>query len=161
MKILTHNLLQCNVAAKHCKGPKFPLLIEADNSADVERPAWSVTPIEFELDFLKRLIPKLNWPALRSAAYAIKIPESSVKLPQTPPYCQDTADDPDTTVDSNIEIVKWCDETDRESESWWKSLHVLLFEYELITGRLMCPGCNHVFPVTDSIPNMLLREDEI
>ena len=28
-------------------------------------------------------------------------------------------------------------------------------EDEIITGSLFCPKCNHAYPITDSIPNLL------
>jgi multifunctional methyltransferase subunit TRM112 len=40
-------------------------------------------------------------------------------------------------------------------------LHSVLFEHYLKSGKMTCPGCGHLFPIKDGIPNMLLVEDEV
>eukprot|EP01035_Chromulina_nebulosa_P020939 gene20939-27140_t len=42
-----------------------------------------------------------------------------------------------------------------------QKLHYLLFDIHIIDGSLICPESGRRFPIKDSIPNMLLHEDEI
>jgi len=32
---------------------------------------------------------------------------------------------------------------------------------DITSGRMVCQGCNHVYPIRDGIPNMLLTESEV
>ncbi|KAL4486884.1 hypothetical protein ABPG72_009648 [Tetrahymena utriculariae] len=54
MRLLSHNLLQCNV--KNCKSNNFPLKIQVDKS--------NIINCEFRKEPLVKLIPKLDWSAL-------------------------------------------------------------------------------------------------
>jgi multifunctional methyltransferase subunit TRM112 len=54
MRLLSHNLLMCNV--KNCDKNNFPLGIYVEKSQIIE--------CEFRVEALKKLIPKLAWPAL-------------------------------------------------------------------------------------------------
>ncbi|KGG52658.1 hypothetical protein DI09_149p60, partial [Mitosporidium daphniae] len=125
MKILTHNLLQCNVASKHCKGPKYPLEIEAADSTDLEKPSWTYTKTEYEPEFLERLISKINWPVLRKAAEAIQKFDPSIVYPETPPYYQNTTEEAMEISNgpSDLLTVAWCDKNEPNSEKWWKALN--------------------------------------
>ncbi|CEQ42009.1 SPOSA6832_03778 [Sporobolomyces salmonicolor] len=42
-----------------------------------------------------------------------------------------------------------------------KTLHHVLLEIVVRDGEMVCPQCEHVFKIKDSIPNMLLAEHEI
>ena len=46
-------------------------------------------------------------------------------------------------------------------ETFLKKLHHILLEVRLIEGALVCPESGRKFPVKNSIPNMLLNEDEV
>ncbi|EGR34278.1 hypothetical protein IMG5_018160 [Ichthyophthirius multifiliis] len=54
MRLLSHNLLQCN--AKNCTQNNFPLAIKVDKS--------QIIKCEYRKEALQKLIPKLDWPAL-------------------------------------------------------------------------------------------------
>ena len=41
------------------------------------------------------------------------------------------------------------------------NLHKVLFDVYLVEGWLICPDTERKFPVKESIPNMILHEDEI
>jgi len=41
------------------------------------------------------------------------------------------------------------------------NLHKVLFDVYLVEGWLICPDTGRKFPVKESIPNMILHEDEI
>lgn len=62
MRILTHNMVTCLI--KNCP-QKFPLSINAKKVEVVES--------EINIEFLKNLLPKLDWNALVSASKDLKI----------------------------------------------------------------------------------------
>ncbi|XP_023340312.1 multifunctional methyltransferase subunit TRM112-like protein [Eurytemora carolleeae] len=124
MKLLTHNMLTSKAIKKVNTG--YPLLIEA---RDVK-----VSEVEFNPDFISRIIPKVDWDCLRRAAEQLGHLDD---LPQATP--------------ANYE----------NDEDFLKKAHHALLEIELINGNLVCPETSRKFPVSDGIPNMLLNEDEI
>nr|CAG4645297.1 EOG090X0LTV [Leptodora kindtii] len=124
MKLITHNML----TSKCLKGVTvgFPLGIIAK---DVK-----ISEVEFNGEFISRMIPKLDWPALYKAAESVG---QLNDLPQT------VVDD----YEGNEEFLR-------------KAHHVLL-EVEVISGELVCPETGRKFPVNEGIPNMLANEDEV
>ena len=46
-------------------------------------------------------------------------------------------------------------------EAFLRLVHHALLEVRLCEGALVCPESGRRFPVANSIPNMLLREDEV
>jgi multifunctional methyltransferase subunit TRM112 len=121
MKLLTHNLLRSNV-----KGVKkgYPLRIEVGK---VE-----VKETEFNSEFIKRMLDRLDWAALRSATSQL---DPNTKLPEA-------IGSPD-------------------DEAFLRLVHHALIELVLIDGYLVCPESGRKFRVENGIPNMLLNEDEI
>jgi len=121
MKLLTHNLLRSNV-----KGVKkgYPLKIEAKT---VE-----VKETEFNADFIRGMLDRLDWPALRGACAQM---DPNVKLPEKPGSSDD--------------------------EEFLKLVHHALVELVLVEGALICPESGRRFKVENGIPNMLLNEDEV
>jgi multifunctional methyltransferase subunit TRM112 len=79
MRLLTHNLLQCN---KKGVTRGYPLGISAE--------AVEVRETEFNGEFLVHMLAKLNWKAFVQAANALKVGEG---LPEalTPEHAQDEA----------------------------------------------------------------------
>ncbi|XP_067662802.1 multifunctional methyltransferase subunit TRM112-like protein [Haliotis asinina] len=124
MKLLTHNMLTSNIIKGVSKG--YPLKILADK---VE-----VKEVDFNPEFVSRMIPKLDWPALYSAASEVGHGEN---LP--------------ADVGENYE-------TDQE---FLKQAHHVLMQVEVIEGNLVCPESGRKFPISNGIPNMLLNEDEV
>jgi len=124
MKLLTHNMLTSAIM----KGVKngFPLKIEA---SDVK-----VTNVDFNAEFISRMVAKLQWPALCQAA------DNVGHLGDLP-----------TDVPENYET----------NEAFLKQAHHVLMEVEVQEGFLICPETGRKFPVNNGIPNMLLNEDEI
>ena len=49
----------------------------------------------------------------------------------------------------------------RTDEDFLRSTHQVLVEVEVVEGELQCPESGRKFPITEGIPNMLLREDEV
>ncbi|KAL3805958.1 hypothetical protein ACHAW5_002494 [Stephanodiscus triporus] len=132
MRLLTHNFLRSNV-----KGTEngYPLIIEVTTVRCEESPV--------DREFLLSLLPKVDYPALRSA------------VRQLGPHC-------DPPLPDLPEDMPWSDE-DLTSldDATISSLHRALFDVYLVEGYLVCPDTGRKFPVKDSIPNMILHEDEI
>eukprot|EP00741_Cyanophora_paradoxa_P023693 tig00021612_g22887.t1 len=130
MKILTHNMLMCNV--KGCDKGNFPLRIELSEPVSIQE-------TEFNEDFARRLIGKVDWPALAETAAALGLYDKLgiPELPSTPPEAA-TADD-----------------------ALLKAMHRVLLEVQVIEGKLVCNNCGKAYSVSKGIPNMLLTQDEL
>ncbi|KAG8003971.1 Multifunctional methyltransferase subunit TRM112-like protein [Nibea albiflora] len=123
MKLLTHNML-----TSHVKGVTkgYPLLIKATEV--------KMNEVEFNPQFVTRMIPKLEWSALVQAAEGLG-----------------------QRQDLPGELV-----SDYEkNEDFLKKVHRVLLEVEVIEGCLQCPESGREFPISRGIPNMLLNEDEV
>jgi len=92
---------------------------------------------EVNTEMLSKLLPKLNYDAVRQAASQM-VSSDLVELPELPERLPDPLD-----------------------EALIAALHRVLFDVYLIEGHLICPGTERRFPVKDGIPNMILHEDEI
>ncbi|XP_069739222.1 multifunctional methyltransferase subunit TRM112-like protein, partial [Phaenicophaeus curvirostris] len=123
MKLLTHNLLSSHVRGLR-PGGGYPLRIRA---AQV-----GVRPVPFNAAFVARLVPRLQWAALREAAESLGLP------PELPPEPA-----PDYEGD----------------EGFLRRLHHVLMEVEVLEGELECPESGRRFPISRGIPNMLLSEE--
>ncbi|KAM3613184.1 uncharacterized protein V6R79_022152 [Siganus canaliculatus] len=122
MKLLTHNML-----TSHVKGVTkgYPLLIKATEV--------KVNEVEFNPQFVSRMIPKLEWSALVQAA-------------------EELGQQHDLPGELVADYEK--------DEDFLKKVHRVLLEVEVIEGCLKCPESGREFPITRGIPNMLLNEDE-
>ncbi|XP_053284925.1 multifunctional methyltransferase subunit TRM112-like protein [Pleuronectes platessa] len=122
MKLLTHNML-----TSHVKGVTkgYPLLIKATEV--------KVNEVEFNPQFVSRMIPKLEWSALLQAAEGLG-------------HRQDLPS----------ELVSEYE----KDEEFLKKVHRALLEVEVIEGCLQCPESGREFPISRGIPNMLLSEEE-
>ena len=47
------------------------------------------------------------------------------------------------------------------TEDFMKAVHHVMVEVEIVEGELQCPETGRKFPISEGIPNMLLREDEV
>ena len=123
MRLLTHNMLKCNA-----KGVKhgYPLQIEVGKTETRET--------EFNPEFIKNMIPKLDYPVFVTAAKQLA---SETALPEA-----------------------LTDEM-KADEEILKKIHHALMEVVLVEGNLICPESGRKFPVNNGIPNMLLNEDEV
>ncbi|XP_026061078.1 multifunctional methyltransferase subunit TRM112-like protein isoform X2 [Carassius auratus] len=122
MKLLTHNMLTSHVQGV-TKG--YPLIIKATEV--------KVNELEFNAQFVSRMIPKLEWKALIQAAEWLG---QSQDLPSTPK--------------PNYESV----------EDFLRKVHRILLEVEVVEGCLQCPESGREFPISNGVPNLLLIEDE-
>ncbi|CAM0135032.1 hypothetical protein VKS41_000392 [Umbelopsis sp. WA50703] len=88
---------------------------------------------DFQADFLRNILGKLEWEAFVNTAVQV----GNTSLPATIP---------DNAADN---------------EEFLKVLHNALLETHIQSGKMVCPNCQHVYPIKDGIPNMLLAEHEI
>lgn len=88
-------------------------------------------PVDFNVEKVQRIIPKINWPVLQDAARTL-----NVTLP---------ADAPQGS----------------EDEETMRCVHHALFEVEVVRGELICPETGRKFPIKEGIPNLLCNEDEV
>ena len=63
VRLITHNLLACHV--KNCTSNNFPL---AFNNVQIE-----LREAEFNSDFLRGFLPKIEWDALANAAREVRV----------------------------------------------------------------------------------------
>ncbi|XP_005384662.1 PREDICTED: multifunctional methyltransferase subunit TRM112-like protein [Chinchilla lanigera] len=122
MKLLTHNLLSSHVRGVGPRG--FPLRLQA---TDVR-----VNPVEFNPEFVARMIPKVEWSALLEAADTLHLKE----VPSQPT------------------------EGYEHDEDFLRKMHHVLLEVEVLEGTLQCPESGRLFPISRGIPNMLLNDEE-
>lgn len=124
MKLITHNIL----TSKCIKGvlTGYPLAI---NATDVK-----VIEVDYNPEFITRLIPKLDWEVLWTAADSIGHGEGLPKV-----------------IEPKFE----------ENEEFLKIAHKVLLEVEVEEGHLTCPESGRQFPISKGIPNMLLTEAEV
>uniref|UniRef100_A0A3P8XSW1 Multifunctional methyltransferase subunit TRM112-like protein n=1 Tax=Esox lucius TaxID=8010 RepID=A0A3P8XSW1_ESOLU len=122
MKLLTHNML-----TSHVKGVTkgYPLLIKATEV--------KVSEVEFNPNFVSRMIPKLEWSALVQAADGLG-------------HLQDLPTELIADYEAN--------------EDFLRKVHRVLLEVEVLEGCLQCPESGREFPITRGVPNMLLNEEE-
>ncbi|XP_044260253.1 multifunctional methyltransferase subunit TRM112-like protein [Tribolium madens] len=124
MKLLTHNMLTSKCIKVVTVG--YPLGITA---SDVR-----VSEVDFNPDFVAKIIPKVDWGVLYNAAQSIGQLEG---LPKD--------------VVENYE----------NDHEFLKKAHHALLEIDIINGELICPETGRKFPINNGIPNLLLNEDEV
>lgn len=90
--------------------------------------------MDFNPDFVAKVIPKLDWAVLWNAAESIGQLEG---LPK--------------------ELI----ENYENDHDFLKKAHHVLLEVDIINGELICPETGRKFPINNGIPNMLLNEDEV
>jgi multifunctional methyltransferase subunit TRM112 len=115
MRLLTHNMLLCP------RSKSYPLSLEATQVDDVEA--------EFSRDFILRMLPRLDWSVLRTAAEALKVPGLVRSLPEDPP-------------------------TSADSDEVLKAVHTALLEWHVVEGKLISPQ-GHVYCISAGIPNLI------
>ncbi|XP_035581982.1 multifunctional methyltransferase subunit TRM112-like protein [Zalophus californianus] len=122
MKLLTHNLLSLHVRGVGPRG--FPLRLQA---AEVR-----INPVEFNPDFVARMIPKVEWAALLEAVDTLHL----------------------------VEVPKGPIERYEHDEKFLRQMHHVLLEVDVLEGTLQCPESGCLFPISCGIPNMLLSDEE-
>lgn len=122
MKLLTHNLLSSHVRGVGPRG--FPLRLQATEVR--------INPVEFNPDFVARMIPKVEWAALLEAADTLHL----------------------------VEVPKGPIEGYEHDEKFLRQMHHVLLEVDVLEGTLQCPESGRLFPISRGIPNMLLSDEE-
>lgn len=122
MKLLTHNLLSSHVRGVGPRG--FPLRLQATEVR--------INPVEFNPDFVARMIPKVEWAALLEAAETLHL----------------------------VEVPKGPIEGYEHDEKFLRQMHHVLLEVDVLEGTLQCPESGRLFPISRGIPNMLLSDEE-
>lgn len=125
MKLLTHNLLTSHVRGLQ-PGAGYPFHIRASEVR--------VRSVPFNATFVARLIPRLHWETLLSAAESVGHPPALP--PRPPPPGED------------------------EDEDFLRQLHHVLMEVEVMEGELQCPDSGRRFPITGGVPNLLLTDGD-
>ncbi len=115
MKILTHNSLKCP-AKDVAEG--YPLLLEI---VDME-----IIETECNLEFIKNLLPSLDWKGVGIAAKAIGLQD----------------------------MPSHYDEALLKDESFLTAMHNLLLDVHVIEGFVVCPESGRRFPVTNGLLDM-------
>ena len=88
---------------------------------------------EFNGPFIVHMLGKLDWTAFVEAAKQLNVEG----LPEEfPPDCN-------------------------ENETFLKTVHHALVEVTVVEGHLECPESGRKFPIENTIPNMLLNENEV
>nr|CAD7399667.1 unnamed protein product [Timema cristinae] len=95
-----------------------------------------VSEIDFNPEFLVRIIPKLDWSAFYKAAesHTNNIRSKHLLLANALVVLSLTAEDGEIEVRISVEVID---------------------------GELICPESGRKFPINEGIPNMLLNEDEL
>ncbi len=88
---------------------------------------------EFNPDFVRNIIPKLDWGALVKASASLGVKTLPLEKPD--------------------DLL--------ENESLLEALHAVLLDIHVNEGELVCNHCGRSYPINNGIPNMLLREDEM
>ena len=117
------NMLMCNV--KSCTKNNYPLIIKVDESKIIDT--------EFNPEFIEKLIPKLDWPALYQTILTFGVDSFPKEFKQE--FVQD--------------------------EEFLHELHNYLLQTHIIEGYLECPNCKRKYPIKNGIPNMILKDEEI
>ncbi|KAK8804387.1 hypothetical protein WA588_004601 [Blastocystis sp. NMH] len=137
MRLLTHNLLICNVA-------KCVATVAEDNNGipdSMKRMNWPLQIVlneggleeredNFDKEFVLSMLKKIDWTAFHQGAADI-----GYTVPEEQP------------TDLNDEVLK--------------QIHHALLELEVMSGKLVCRHCGREYLIEQGIPNMLLREDEV
>ncbi|KAF1987721.1 Trm112p-domain-containing protein [Aulographum hederae CBS 113979] len=125
MKLLTLNFLTC--ARRTCKSSplSFPL-----HPCDAE---LEIADVDFSLDFLRNILPRLEWDAMVALCSELSLPLSA-------------------TVPAAAELSGAGDEPTQSA----KDLHHLLLETNITAGKLVCGNCGHEYAIKEGIANFLL-----
>ncbi|CAD7670122.1 unnamed protein product [Nyctereutes procyonoides] len=161
MKLLTHNLLSSHVRGVGPRG--FPLRLQATEVR--------INPVEFNPDFVARMIPKVEWAALLEAADTVRtLPHARVHLTggwgewsHRQPRARGGTPGDDLGLCPQlhlVEVPKGPIEGYEHDEKFLRQMHHVLLEVDVLEGTLQCPESGRLFPISRGIPNMLLSDEE-
>ena len=136
-------MLKCNKKGVN-KG--YPLKIESTDKQIIQS--------NYNKEMMRKVIFKVQLEGLKSAV-------ADLSLLTTEEFA---------TLEQNIYMLRklYKDNNDGQhvvedtmEESVLTLLHHLLFEVHILEGALVCPESGRSFPIKESIPNMILHEDEV
>ncbi|GLD92427.1 hypothetical protein PINS_up000960 [Pythium insidiosum] len=138
MRLLTHNMLLCNVKACQETASRepgqrplnFPLKIVPEMDGVV------VLETVFSKQFMLHIMNSIDYPALVQTTKELNHPDVPV-LPDTLP--QDLSNEEDLL----------------------KQIHRVILDTNIVEGELVCNNCARSYPVTNAVPNMMLEDDEM
>ena len=122
MRILTHNTLRCN-AKDVVHG--YPLQLNVES--------MEVRETEMNEDFIRHIIPTLNWTAVLVAAEAVGL--QGLPLEPVPELLSDA--------------------------SFLQAVHRLLLDVHILEGTMVCPESGRTFLIKDGVPNMMIPESQV
>lgn len=93
-----------------------------------------VVKSKFNVHFIGRLIPKLDWAIIYLAAQEVELADN---IPMTRP------------------------ENFLEDYELLERLHHLLLEVDIVEGQMECPDTGRIFPIKDGQPDMYYNEDKL
>jgi len=123
MRLLTHNSLKCPV-----KG-----LSEGYRPLGLEIIEMNVNESKFNSEFIKKLIPSLDWSGILIVAKAVGLQGMPIMFNEA--LLMDNA--------------------------FLCAAHNLLMDIHIVTGTLICTESGKRFSIKNGIPNMMLPENEI
>lgn len=134
---MTHNFMQCIV--KGCGGvDSFPLIIHP-SQVEVDEDEQDMNDSEEEplnVNVIRGLLERVDYKAFRKGALELGV-DLGVELPE----------------EAGEELMK--------NEEFLRKIYHLLVSIHIIEGTLECPKCSRKYKISQGIPNMLLREDEV
>ncbi|KAK0258494.1 hypothetical protein B0A54_06048 [Friedmanniomyces endolithicus] len=136
MKLLTLNFLTC--ARKTCKSSPaaFPL---HPRDAELEQVETEMNPV-----FLRNILPRLEWEAMRSITTELGLPNLPAETPDSEALLEKggNGDGGDEGSAGPSQVAR--------------DLHALLMETCIASGKLVCGNCGHEYAVKEGIANFLL-----
>lgn len=103
----------------------------------IEATKVEVQAADFNAEFVQTMLDRLNWDAFCRAASQLAPMAGEVHLP------------------SSVSAENKAD------EAFLQHVHHWLLEVVVLEGFLVCPDTGRKFKITNGIPNMLLRDDEL
>jgi multifunctional methyltransferase subunit TRM112 len=155
MKILTLNFVTC--ARKACKpvATSFPL---HPQECELE-----VVETDLNVPFLQNILLRLDWPALASLTTELGLPMPSTEMPEPtdlvvkPEGAKETNGHVEMEVDGEQEKKRTSEEEEELVPSELaKTMHTLLLETTIQSGKLVCANCGHQYTIKEGIANFLL-----
>ena len=157
MKILTANFLTCAVKACKTSPSAFPLHFR---NAELERVEMEYNPL-----FLRNLLPRVEWDALRSTVAELgftNLPERKPFEPQSLAAATDEKAVEGEVKDVELgeaegeDLEETKEEGERDEEKVLRTLHEVLLETSVMEGKMVCGNCGHEYMVKEGIANFLL-----
>ncbi|KIV95300.1 hypothetical protein PV10_02971 [Exophiala mesophila] len=169
MKLLTTNFLTCAVKTCKTSPESYPLHFR---DASLQK-----TEIEFNPLFMRNILPRVNWEALKTTAQELGLSKlvpdknpidvndsaAEIEVERNRQNEQEEEEDEDEVMDleggqeSSDPTTTATSEADNVvGEEVLKNLHGLLLETGVTEGKLVCGNCGFEYPIKDGVGNFLL-----